>query len=140
MRLVLDTNVAISGLLWQGPTHLFLQAVRAQPSIQLFSSVPLIEELADVLPRKDCMKRLALLDLSAQAVLADYISAVHLVEPARITPTSIDADDDVVLATALAARADAIVSGDGKHLLILGQFQGIPILSPAQARAFIAAG
>jgi putative PIN family toxin of toxin-antitoxin system len=138
MRLVLDTNVVLSGLLWPGATHRFLLTVRAHRQVQLFSSLPLIEELADVLTRKEPVKRLALLQLSAEAVLADYVRAVHLVEPAHITPTSIDPDDDVVLATALAAQADAIVSGDTKHLQPLVQFQGIPILSPAQASQFVA--
>jgi putative PIN family toxin of toxin-antitoxin system len=140
MRLVLDTNVVFSALLWQGMAHQFLQTVRATPSIQLFSSMPLIEELADVFTRKESVKRLALLGRSADAVLADYVMAVHLVEPTPITATSIDPDDDVVLATALAARADAIISGDRKHLLVLQEFQGIPILAPAQAIAFINAG
>lgn len=42
-----------------------------------------------------------------------------------------DPDDDMILATALAAKADVIVSGD-RHLLELQSYQGIPILSPRQ--------
>lgn len=140
MRLVLDTNVVFSALLWQGAAHEFLHVVRSNPRIQLFSSVPLISELADVLARKESRKRLTLIDLAEDAVLADYVAAVNLVEPAVISPTCIDPDDDVVLATALAARADLIVSGDRKHLLVLQTFQGIPILAPKQASEFIVAG
>ena len=51
---------------------------------------------------------------------------------------SIDPDDDLVLATALAARAHLIVTGDRKHLLILQQFEGIPIVTAAQAAAIVA--
>ena len=140
MRVVLDTNVVFSALLWQGAAHQFLRAVRANSQVQLFSSVPLIEELADVLTRKESTRRLALLNLTNDVVLNDYVTALYLVEPAVIAATSIDPDDDVVLATALAARADLIVSGDRKHLLVLHDFQGIPILSPAQASEFIATG
>ncbi len=43
-----------------------------------------------------------------------------------------DPDDDAVLALALAAKVDFIISGD-EDLLAIGVFQGIPILSPAQA-------
>ena len=139
MRLVLDTNVVFSALLWRGTTYRFLQAVRANAGVQLFSSVSLIEELADVLTRKESARRLTLFNRSADAILSDYVIAVHLVEPALITPTSIDPDDDVVLATAVAARADAIVSGDRKHLLVLKHFHNIPILAPVQAIEFIAA-
>jgi predicted nucleic acid-binding protein len=39
----------------------------------------------------------------------------------------------MVLATALVGHADLIVSGDKRHLLALGQYEGIPILSPAAA-------
>jgi predicted nucleic acid-binding protein len=48
-----------------------------------------------------------------------------------VHPTSRDPDDDHVLAAAVAAHADAIVSGD-KDLLVLGTFQGILILSPTE--------
>ena len=43
-----------------------------------------------------------------------------------------DADDDAILACALAARADLIVSGDD-DLLVLKSFNGISILNTAQA-------
>ncbi|NUN98783.1 MAG: PIN domain-containing protein [Candidatus Omnitrophica bacterium] len=50
--------------------------------------------------------------------------------PRPIDPTVLaDPDDDMILATALAAKADVIVSGD-RHLLDLHSFEGIPILSP----------
>ena len=59
------------------------------------------------------------------AVLADYLEAVDLVEPLslpRIVPE--DADDDQVIAAAVAAHAHMIVSGD-KHLLALRAFEAI---------------
>ncbi len=52
--------------------------------------------------------------------------------PAEIAPTSIDPDDDAVLACALAAGADLIVSGD-PDLLNLKQFHGAAIVTPRQA-------
>jgi uncharacterized protein len=54
-------------------------------------------------------------------------------------PISIDADDDVVLATAKAAKANLIVSGDRKHLLILKHFEGMPIVTAMQAVAMVEA-
>lgn len=141
MRIVLDTNVAVSALLWQGTAHQLLQAVRQRPGAQLFSSPALLAELLDVLSRPFAVKRLALIGKSAREVVADYLVAVELVEPAsvpRVVPN--DADDDEVIACALAAQAELIVSGD-KHLTDLGShFQVIPIVSPAQAVGLLPSG
>lgn len=66
-------------------------------------------------------------------MLADYVEAVEVVEPEhvpRVVPD--DADDDQVIAAALAAHADWIVSGDA-DLLSMCSYQGIPIITAAQA-------
>ncbi len=57
---------------------------------------------------------------------------VRLVEPVSIpAPVCRDLDDDVVLATAVAAGADVMVTGD-QDLQVLGDYQRIPILNPRQ--------
>jgi uncharacterized protein len=74
-------------------------------------------------------------------VLADYVEAIELVEPATV-PCVVagDIDDDQVIAAAVAARANLIVSGDRKHLLPLGSHQGIVIIDAAEAIRRIASG
>jgi len=68
----------------------------------------------------------------ADEIRAELESDVEVVEPARLPrPVCRDKDDDWVLATALAGRAEVIVSGD-KNLLTIKEFQGIKILSPRQ--------
>jgi predicted nucleic acid-binding protein len=114
VRIVLDTNVALSALL---------------------------EELADVLTRPSAAKRLALIDKTASAVLADYVDAIELVEPVTVPRVVVgDVDDDQVIAAVVAARAVLIVSGDRKHLLPLGSHQGIGSVEAAEAIRRIAAG
>ena len=141
MRIVLDTNVVLSALLWRGTPHHLLAAIGQRSSIQLYSSTALLEELADVLTRPSATKRLALIDRSAREVLADYVEAIELVEPASVPREVVgDVDDDQVIAAAVAARADLIVSGDRKHLLPLGSHQGIDIVDAAEAVRRIAAG
>lgn len=141
MRIVLDTNVVLSALLWRGTPHHLLAAIGQRSSIQLYSSTALLEELADVLTRPSATKRLALIDRSAREVLADYVEAIELVEPASVPREVVgDVDDDQVIAAAVAARADLIVSGDRKHLLHLGSHQGIDIVDAAEAVRRIAAG
>ncbi|MDR1276056.1 MAG: putative toxin-antitoxin system toxin component, PIN family [Candidatus Accumulibacter sp.] len=138
MRIVLDTNVVLSALLWHGTPHRLLAAIRSRSKTQLFTSPALIDELADVLSRPSLAKRLTLIDRTAREVLADYVEAVDVVEPEhvpRVVPD--DADDDQVIAVAVAVGADYIVSGDA-DLLSLGNYQGIPILTAAQALQRIA--
>lgn len=132
MRIVLDTNIVVSALLWRGPSYRLLQAIHASPEAQLIASAPLIEELAEVLARPHCASRYALIGKTPAQVLADYLEAVALVEPASITARSVDPDDDLVLATALGASADLIVSGDA-DLLNLKHFHGIDIVNVSEA-------
>jgi putative PIN family toxin of toxin-antitoxin system len=141
VRIVLDTNVVLSALLWRGTPHHLLAAIGQRSSIQLYSSTALLEELAEVLTRPSATKRLALIGRSAREVLADYVEAIELVEPASVPREVVgDVDDDQVIAAAVAARADLIVSGDRKHLLPLGSHQGIDIVDAAEAVRRIAAG
>ena len=142
MRIVLDTNVVLSALLWRGTPHHLLAAIGQHSSIQLYSSTALLEELADVLARPSATKRLALIGRSVRDVLTDYIEAIELVEPAsmpRVVVDDVD-DDQVIIAAAVAARAELIVSGDRKHLLPLGSHQGIDIVDAAEAVRRIACG
>ena len=133
MRIVLDTNVALSALLWRGKPYRLLEAIRQRSDIRLFSSPVLLAELTDVLSRPSPTKQLAAIDRSVREVLADYVEIVEAVEPEdvpRVVPS--DADDDHVIAAAVAALATLIVSGDS-DLLRLGRHQGIDILSAAMA-------
>jgi putative PIN family toxin of toxin-antitoxin system len=140
VRIVLDTNVALSALLWRGTPYRLLEAIRQQPHIGLVSSAALIAELADVLTRPKAAKRLGVIEQSARTVLVDYLAAVELVEPIsvpRVVPT--DADDDQVIAAAVTAQATLIVSGDS-DLLSMESYQGMPIVTAANALQRIAAG
>ena len=133
MRVVLDTNVVMSALLWRGKPYQLLQAIRQRGDIQLCSSTVLLEELADVLTRPSATKRLALIGKTAREVLADYVEAIDLVEPATVPRVvTSDADDDHVIAAAVAAGATLIVSGDS-DLQSMGSHQGIEIFSAAMA-------
>jgi predicted nucleic acid-binding protein len=75
-----------------------------------------------------------------EQLLSELRPMSEIVEPPPLrAPGSRDPDDDVVLAVAVASRADLIVSGDA-DLLALGAHAGIPILDPAAALARIAGG
>ncbi|MDP1613683.1 MAG: putative toxin-antitoxin system toxin component, PIN family [Sulfuritalea sp.] len=134
MRLVLDTNVVVAGLLWSGhPRQLLDLAINGD--VALFSSPALIEELAHTLNYPKFSQRIAAhCATTPSALTVRYSALVTLVTPSEV-PRVIeqDADDDQVLACALAANANLIVSGD-KHLHSLGgAYQGIRIATPAEA-------
>ena len=82
--------------------------------------------------RPTFLQRLSAIGKTVREVLADYIEIVELVEPLEVPQVVRDPDDNHVLACALAAKAEIVVSGD-KDLLDLAQYQDIPILPAATA-------
>jgi uncharacterized protein len=136
VRVVLDTNVVVSALVWGGTPFQLLQAA-TDGDIDLYTSPPLLAELRTVLAREHLASRLANQRSSIEQALALYSELVISVSPLT-TPRAVprDTDDDHVIAAALAARADLIVSGD-TDLLSLASFETIPIITPAQAIAHI---
>lgn len=136
MRVVADTNTVLSAFLWGGPPKAVLDAARAQ-HITLFASAALLAELEDVLSRDKFAARIIRIETTPATLLRQYRALIHLVRPTAIAPTSRDPDDDHVLACALGARAELIVSRD-KDLLDLGTFHAIRILKAAPTLALIA--
>ncbi len=127
MRLVLDTNVVVSALLWKGVPRRLLRAV-AVAGVELVTSDPLLAELADVLSRTKFKKYLGVLGVSSGELFDTYVRQVALVQPTPVARIAPDPDDDVVIGTALAAKADLIVTGD-KPLLSVEVFDGGRIVS-----------
>jgi putative PIN family toxin of toxin-antitoxin system len=134
VRVVADTNIFISALMFGGLPGAFLDLAILQ-SFQLVTSPVLLDELDDKLRSKfkvapgDVDFIRARLQRTALCVTPDVHLAVIKDDP----------DDDRVLECAIAGKADYIVSGD-RHLLILSAYGGIPILSVRQFMDAIDAG
>lgn len=97
------------------------------------TSSTLLAELAEVIARDKFAQRVLAAGLSAAELVQDYTRLAQIIEPQPLpAPASRDPDDDHVLACALAAQANLIVSGD-RDLLDLHEYQGIPILTTADA-------
>lgn len=134
VRVVLDTNTLVSALLSpHGPPRRLLDNARTQV-VDLCSSPALMAELLDVMSREKFALRLAQAGLTPLGIVSDIRRLVTLAVPTSVPRiVANDADDDHVLACALAGNAKLIVSGD-KHLLNLGSdYQGIRIVTPADA-------
>jgi len=127
VRIVLDTNVFISGVFFSGPPYQILKTWR-DGKVQLVISQEILEEyqrvgetLADQFPGVDLGPILEILTVKAKLTLS----------PSLPEPVSDDPDDDKFLACALASKAKLIVSGD-KHLLNVSGYRGIDIIKPRQ--------
>ena len=134
MRIVVDTNLLVSGVISsQGlPRRLIDGALAGE--FELCTSEVLLAELLEVLLREKFAARLAQAEMSPQSFVDDLRKVAVIVSPVAV-PRVIerDADDDHVLAAAVAGLADLIASGDKRHVLPLGSHQGIPIVSAREA-------
>lgn len=100
--------------------------------IEVFTSRVLLAELTRILHRAKFTQAIAASGLSLDELVLGYAEIAQLVQPAPIAPVVLrDPDDDHVLACALAAQADLIVSGD-RHLLDHKAYQDMPIVSAAE--------
>lgn len=139
MRLVLDTNVVVSALLWGGVPYKLLQAAVAGEA-ELYTSAVLLDELRGILVRPHLAKRLIGQRRSVEQAVESYARLCHSVQPLH-TPRVVlhDPDDDHVVAAAIEAQAHLIVSGD-KHLLQLKDSINIPVLKAQDALLRIGGG
>ena len=108
--------------------------IAAPGTVQRAQSQPLRDVLGEVLTRDEFHARLEQRGQNATAILAPIREVAHVSEPAAMAvPTSLrDPDDAHVLACAVAAAADAIVTGD-HDLLAMGSFEGIQIIDVTEA-------
>jgi len=126
VKVVLDTNVLLAAFATRGLCEALFSACLA--SHQIVLSDHILKEL-----RRHLRGKLKISASHADAIVAFLSEHASIVQPAKVPANACrDRSDLAVLGTAAAAKADVLVTGD-RDLLDLGEFQGIPILSP---RAF----
>ncbi len=118
-RIVPDTNIVVSGLLWRGNPRRILDAAR-DGIIELYTSPVLLEELEDVLSREKFARKLAATTVTVQDLISGFSALATVIEAEPIEPVIlVDPDDDEVLACALSAEAEVIVSGDSDLFVVM---------------------
>lgn len=122
MKVVLDTNVLISGIFWKGTPHSILKAW-AENNFEVVISEKILNEYLAVLRKIDTQGDIAQL-------WALFITQhTQVVNENSIVKLSRDADDDKFINAAITARADYLVSGD-EDLLSLRDKSPVIIISP----------
>lgn len=124
-RVVLDTNVLVSALLFGGGLEPLVVQWKSGAVIPLFSRATFAEFRKVLAYPRFSLTEPEIRSLIEEEVLP-YLEVVEVKE--EIHGVCRDPGDDIFLSCAVAAGADAIVSGD-KDLLALGNYRGIPLVS-----------
>ena len=128
MRIVIDTNVWVSGLLWQGAPWELLCLAEAG-DLTLCTSPAILDELFDVLSYERLQSRLDQLGVTPAELIGYAMNLASIFEVPEGDPVVLaDPDDDAFLWCAQAAEAAYLVTGD-RHLLDLGMHASIPIIT-----------
>jgi putative PIN family toxin of toxin-antitoxin system len=126
LRVVLDTNVLVSGLAYPASVPGRIVGAWLRGGLDVVLSKYILDEMVRVLPRLSRIK------LSAAAIrdLADsFLFTAEIVEPSRELEEELrDKADQPVLGTLLAAQADYLITGDKDLLALAGRY---PIVTPA---------
>ena len=131
MRIVLDTNVLVSALITKGTPPNLLYEAWSRGEFQLVTSRVQIAELTRVLAYERLRPYIE--PTEAQTIAETIDAAAIVVEELPDVRLSPDPDDNAILAAAIAAAANLIVTGDRSHLLDLESVEGIPIVTPRAA-------
>ena len=130
MRLVLDVNVWISSLLWQGVPKQIIDLAKSR-AVTVFISEAILSELEEVLARTKFQSKMRSLGITSQDLINLVRQLSEVCVPISVNvPNLRDPVDAVILGTAIAAKAVLVISGD-LDLLVLEEFAGISILNPA---------
>lgn len=135
IRAVLDANVFVSALIRpEGPPgKIFVELVERRAFAPIVSP-PILEEVRKTLADPQVKRYVRLTPQEAEAWVASVESVSETVDGRRaIAVVAADPKDDKYFAAALEGEADFVVSGD-KHVLEVGEYEGIRVLTP---RAFL---
>lgn len=127
-----DTNILISGVGWRGRPYQCLELARAG-DVESVTCRELLEELSEKLVTKLRFSPVQVTDTIAD--LLTFIRLVTITNSLEVVAT--DPDDNKVVECGVVGRSTHIVTGDRRHLLPLGRYQGIAIVTAAEFLALV---
>lgn len=125
MRVVVDTNVVISGVFFGGAPRKVVEAV-VDSRVKASATSEIVEEYARVVDEMIARKHGKL----RRDALSVLMSRIDLIEPVTRVEVCRDPDDDKFIGCAIDAKAYYIVSGD-KDLLDIGEYEGVEMITAA---------
>jgi putative PIN family toxin of toxin-antitoxin system len=132
VRILLDTNIIISGLLSsESPPGKLIQGW-LDGRFELVTSQAQLDELLRALGYERLCDRIS--PEQARDFLENIETAAIVVSSMPEVGFSSDPDDNIILATAIAGSADLIVSGDKPGMLALSEVEGIKIVTPRRVK------
>lgn len=129
MKITIDTNILVSSTFWSGDSDRILDKAEKR-EIELVLSEDIISEFLKVLDYEEIQSKIQNKNLEMRRSIEKIASISTIVEPKqKLYVIKDDPDDNIILECAIEGSVDYIVSND-KHLLKLGEFQGIKIVKP----------
>lgn len=130
IRAVFDTNVILSATVFGGKPAECLAAARTRSITGLTCEAILLEV------RNKLAVRFGYSDSKVHELMLDFARTLNIIDvPGALQGVCSDRKDDMVIECGVVGKADYIVSGDRKHLVSLGSYEGIQIVDPG---AFLA--
>lgn len=132
MKVVIDTNVWLSGIFWEGEASKIIEKAEKK-EIQIIISEDILSEVTNVLNKESKFQKYMLnLKLSIEEILRTILSISNLIETqSKLEIIRADPKDNIILEAGLDGKVEYIISYDN-HLLNMIEFRGIKIISPGE--------
>ncbi|MFH1071860.1 MAG: putative toxin-antitoxin system toxin component, PIN family [Nanoarchaeota archaeon] len=131
MKIVLDTNVLVSGTFWTGDSFRILELID-QKEVMLVLSLSILKEYVKTINSDEIMEKVSNKKLVLFKITEKVIKNAQIISPRRrIGLIKDDLDDNKILECAIEGRVEYIITQDN-HLLKIREFEGVKIMTPEE--------
>lgn len=128
MNIVIDSNIWISGIFWNGKPK-YLLKILEKDILSSYICKEMIDEIDEVIKRDFFKERINLLGLTTENIINQIIELNKIIEiDGNLNAIKDDPDDNIILETAIKSKSEFLISGDN-HLLDLKNYNNIKIIS-----------